>query len=265
MLLGVAFLARHGLVRAVSTEVRELHADPRYLQPMPKRRAAPRSSAPAPSIVPATTGPLAASHEPVLREALLRAEETRNVVEDALVSFGRWLLVHVFEGDSTQALAARKENPLWNELQRRAGGPSLRLSRRFLSVALHIAAHDQRIQDDAWRLLEPGRKELLLPLHDEAALREAAQHVVKLKLSQRATKTYVKSLRAEAAPRMRLTSERARADIARFSEKVVDARYEKRVHALVKQMSGEERAAMKEEVARVRAWADRLAKAIREA
>ena len=230
---------------------------------MPKRRAP--TTSPATSIVPLTTGPLAAAHEPVLREALLRAEETRNVVEDALVSFGRWMLVYVFESDSTRALATRKDSPLWNELQRRAGGPTLRLSRRFLSVALHIAAHDQRIQDDAWRLLEPGRKELLLPLRQEGALREAAQHVVKLKLSQRATKTYVKTLQAEAAPKRRLTAELARADITRFSAKVADARYEKRVHALVKQLSHEDRAAMRQEVAEVRAWADRLSKAIRDA
>ena len=61
-----------------------------------------------------------------------------------------------------------------------------------------------------------------------------------------------------------MTAELARADITRFSAKVADARYEKRVHALVKQLSDEDRAAMREEVARVRAWADRLSKAIRE-
>ena len=200
----------------------------------------------------------------LLQEALRQAESTRNTVEDALVSFGRWLLVHVFESDTKRALAARKENVLWDELRRRAGGPSLRLSRRFLSVALHIAAHDQRIQDDAWRLLEPGRKELLLPLGEEGALREAAQHVVKMKLSQRATKTYVKSLRDGAAPRVRLTTERARADITRFSAKVLDTKYEKRAHALVRQLDHQERAAMKEEVLAVRAWADRMLKTMRE-
>ena len=59
----------------------------------------------------------------------------------------------------------------------RAGGPTLRLSTRMLSVALHVAAWDKRINDEAWRGLDLGRKELLLPLGDDARLREAAQHV----------------------------------------------------------------------------------------
>ena len=45
--------------------------------------------------------------------------------------------------------------------------------------------------------LEPGRKELLLPLDDESAMRRAAQHVTAMKLTQRATRTYVASQRAE--------------------------------------------------------------------
>ena len=34
----------------------------------------------------------------------------------------------------------------------------------MLYVGLEIAARDKRINDDVWRTLEPGRKELLLPL-----------------------------------------------------------------------------------------------------
>ena len=65
----------------------------------------------------------------------------------------------------------------------------------------------------------------------------------------------------------RLTTERPRADTtpARLSTKVIDARSERRIHALVEQRSDEDRASMREEIARVRAWAERWTKAVREA
>ncbi len=43
---------------------------------------------------------LDAGERKLLAEALRRAEEARNVMEDALVAFGRWLLVHVFDDGS---------------------------------------------------------------------------------------------------------------------------------------------------------------------
>lgn len=106
---------------------------------------------------PATTH-LGAPERKLLAEALRRAEETRDVIEDALVSFGRWLLVNVFDDDAAAALEDRRDNPVWRDLLARAGGPTLRLRERMLYVALHIAAHDKRINDEAWRNLEPGRK-----------------------------------------------------------------------------------------------------------
>ena len=107
----------------------------------------------------------------LLAEALRRAEETRDVMEDALVRFGRWLLVNVFDDDAAAALDDRRLNPVWSDLLARAGGPTLRLSPRLLYVALHIAARDKRITDGAWRALEPGRKQMLLPLGDEGLMR----------------------------------------------------------------------------------------------
>ena len=123
------------------------------------------------ALVVADEAPLDGAQRKVLAEALRRAEDTRNVMEDALVAFGRWLLVQVFDDDAGAALAGRHHNPVWRSLLARAGGPTLRLSERMLYVAIHIAAHDKRITDEAWRNLEPGRKELLLPLGDEAAMR----------------------------------------------------------------------------------------------
>ena len=94
---------------------------------------------------------LDAPQRKILAEALRRAEETRDVIEDALVSFGRWVLVNVFDGAAAAALDGRHDNPVWRDLLARAGGPTLRLSARMLYVALHIAAHDKRITDEAWR------------------------------------------------------------------------------------------------------------------
>ncbi len=146
---------------------------------------------------PASTTALTAPQRALLAEALRRAEETRDVMEDALVSFGRWLLVAVFNDDASAALGDRSDNPVWLDMLHRAGGPTLRLSEKMLYVALHIAARDRRITDEAWRNLEPGRKEILLPLGDDGLMRKAAQHVSAMKLTQRATRAYVASLQAE--------------------------------------------------------------------
>ena len=49
---------------------------------------------------------------------------------------------------------------MWQELVRRAGGPTLRISKHMLYVAVRLAAYDKRITDQTWRGLDPGRKEL---------------------------------------------------------------------------------------------------------
>ncbi len=147
---------------------------------------------------------------PLLAEALRRGEATRNAMEDALVDYGRWILVNIFDDDAAAALDTKSENPLWVALLARAGGPTLRISRKVLYVAVEIAARDKRINDDIWRGLEPGRKELLLPLADEAKMRKAAKHVVEMKLSQDKTREYVTELRAADgdAPKLRVTLKR---------------------------------------------------------
>jgi hypothetical protein len=206
----------------------------------------------------ATDAPnLSAAQRKLLASVLARAEETRDVMEDALVSFGRWLLVEVFDDDARAALDDRSDHPVWSELRRRAGGPTLRLSERMLYVALHIAARDKRITSEAWRGLEPGRKALLLPLRDEKAMRAAAQHVTALKLSLRDTEAYVTSLRAEqGAPReVRVTPARFTAQVKRFRARVADKGFEKKVVAALQEGDATETV---RELEAVRAWADRM-------
>jgi hypothetical protein len=118
----------------------------------------------------------------------------REEVETAVTSYGRWLLEAVFDDDTTAALDGKSKNPVWLELVRRAGGPTLRVSRHLLYVAVTIAANDKRITDQAWRGLDGARKELLLPLRTSSGLREAAQHVAKFNLTQAKTREYVTSV-----------------------------------------------------------------------
>ncbi len=209
--------------------------------------------------------PLDKPQRALLAEALRRAEETRNVVEDALLDFGRWLLVEVFHDDAKAALDDKRSNPVWRVLLQRAGGPTLRLGQRFLYVSLAIAAHDKRIQDDAWRLLEPGRKELLLPLGDEAAMREGAQHVVRMKLSQRATRAYVRAqLAAKGAPAtVRVTAPGFKAQVTKFRARVGAPGYQEKLEQTLRGMPNKERAAMQKELEAMRAWATGLIGVIR--
>lgn len=146
---------------------------------------------------------LDAGEKAVLAEALRQGDETRDRMEAALVGFGRWILINVFKDDTTAALEHKRENRVWQSLRARAGGPTLRVSEKLLYVAVDIAAHDKRINDDTWRLLEPGRKELLLPLGDEDQMRDAAKRVVAMKMSQSATRAFVREMRAATGKKMR--------------------------------------------------------------
>jgi hypothetical protein len=120
----------------------------------------------------------------VLDEALRLGEDLSHETEARVIAYGRWLLDQIFEGDSTAALDDKSQNPVWLELVRRAGGPTLRVSRHLLYVAVRVAAYDRRITAQSWRGLDAGRKELLLPLGEERRLRDAAQHVSDMNLSQ---------------------------------------------------------------------------------
>lgn len=203
---------------------------------------------------------LDAAQRKLLAEALRRGEETRDAIEDALVSFGRWVLVNVFDNDAREALENARANPVWQAITARAGGPSLRLSPRMLSVALHVAGYDKRIHDDVWRGLDLGRKELLLPLGEEKLLREAAQHVTAFKLSQRATREYVGGVMAESgAPRVvRLTAPRLRGRVRKLREALEGRGFLKKVQQLAKAMDEPARKEITREVEALRQAADAL-------
>ncbi len=208
---------------------------------------------------------LSKSHATLFAEALRRGEATRNTMEDALVDYGRWILVNVFDDDAAAALDDKSENPVWVALLHRAGGPTLRISRRVLYVALEIAARDKRINDDVWRTLEPGRKELLLPLGDEPAMRKAAKHVVTMKLSQDKTRAYVASLRVESGnePKSRLTIGRMTTRIRAFHTGLGSDATLRSLKKLAKASSPEDKRALAKEIAAVSAWVTAARNAIK--
>jgi hypothetical protein len=211
--------------------------------------------------------PLTRAEEALLAEALRLGEEAREAAEDALVAFGRWVLVHVFDNDAAAAIAHRGANPVWCELRRRAGGPTLHLSERLLYVALLIAAHDKRITDENWRNLEPGRKALLLPLREVDALREAAQHVSALKLSHHATRTYVDSL-LEARGRdrkPRFTAASLTRKVRSFRGGLSGAAFTRRLQTVSEALSAPERRALAAELEGLRHWCEAQLDAVRRA
>ena len=169
---------------------------------------APRSSALVRAEHGGTEVSLTSAQRAVLADVLREGEDFREEVEAAVLRYGRSLLDKVFGGDTSAALDANSKNPIWQELVRRAGGPTLSVSRHMLYTSVRIAANDKRITDRAWRGLDVGRKELLLPLGTDARLRDAARHVSELNLSQSKTREYVSSVMAETGTprRARLTS-----------------------------------------------------------
>jgi len=140
---------------------------------------------------------LTSAERKVLDDALRLGEDLREELEAKVMSYGRWLLDSVFADDASAAIDEKTKNPVWVELVRRAGGPTLGISRHLLYVSLQLAAHDKRITDQAWRGLDSGRKEILLPLRTDDRLREAAQHVAKFKLTQAKTREYVSETLSE--------------------------------------------------------------------
>ncbi len=83
---------------------------------------------------------LTTAQRSVLEEALRLGEDLAGEVEAKVSSYGRWILDTIFKNDAAAALDDRSTNPIWLELVRRAGGPTLRIGRRMLYVALQLAA-----------------------------------------------------------------------------------------------------------------------------
>lgn len=219
-------------------------------------------------LVPKADGsyPLTSAQEEVLAHLLDEAATTSSEVATRMMSFGRLVLLVVFDGNANAARNPRRvANPLWLELRRRAGGPTLRLSEYFISVAVRLAAWDKTITDESWRLLDPRRKELLLPLRDADRLREAAQHVMSFKLDDDATRDYVEALRQAAGrpPKSRLTPARARVQARELVARFRKGRAVQRLAEAAAEMPPRERAKLVKELEELGALADELQRAVK--
>jgi hypothetical protein len=208
---------------------------------------------------------LTASEKALLDEALRRGEDLREQVESSVTSYGRWLLGTVFGGDASAALDDKSSNAVWRELVRRAGGPTLRIGRRMLYVALQLAARDKRIADTTWRGLDAGRKELLLPLGDDGRLREAAQHVARFNLTQTSTRQYVSGLlesdgRARA---VRLTVPRIVGHVQRLRATLGTAAALRKVELLREAAEPRQRERAAEEIEQLREVLGKVARSLR--
>jgi len=229
----------------------------------PSRRARPRA------IVLAEHGEapvkLNAREKTLLDEALRRGEDLREQVEANVTSYGRWLLGSVFADDASAALNDKSNNAVWRELVRRAGGPTLRIGRRMLYVALQLAAHDKRIADTTWRDLDAGRKELLLPLGDDGRLREAAQHVAEFNLTQASTRQYVSGLLESTgrARAVRLTVPRIVGQVQKLRASLGSAAALRKVEQLRETAEPREREKAAAEVDELREVLGKIAKSLR--
>lgn len=223
---------------------------------MPKRttKSPPRPSA----LVRAAHGGapvhLTAPQRRVLDEALRLGTDLADEVESNVSAYGRWLLESVFANDAAAALDEKTKNPVWLELVRRAGGPTLRVSRRMLYVALQLAARDKRITDQSWRGLDAGRKELLLPLDDDRLLRDAAQHVSKFNLTQTKTREYVGELLAKdgSARQVRITGPVLIGRMRKLRESLDSAAVLRKVRALHTELEPAQRQEIVGEIEKLR-------------
>ena len=208
---------------------------------------------------------LTSDERKILNEALRRGEDLRGEVEAQVTSYGRWLLGAVFADDASAALDDKSNNAVWRELVRRAGGPTLRIGRRMLYVALQVAARDKRIADTTWRSLDAGRKELLLPLADDARLRDAAQHVAKFNLTQASTRQYVSELRAAAgnARAIRLTVPRLVAQVHKLRATIGSPAALRKIEQLRDGTDAKDRERAAAEVEQLREVLSSIAKSLR--
>ncbi len=201
----------------------------------------------------------------VLKDALREGTDLVEEMEGKVMSYGRYLLEKVFGDDTREALDPSTKNRVWTELTRRAGGPTLKLTRKLLSVSLRMAAYDRRIGDGTFRALDAGRKELLLPLADEHRMRTAAAHVVKLDLTQTNTREYVTALLAEGgvARAVRFTPKQLVTKMKKFRTGLEGAPTRRRVAELARNAPPAEREKMAQEIDKVRLAVAELAKLVR--
>lgn len=193
---------------------------------------------------------VAEQDKPLFAEALRRGESTREGMEQILKEYGTWLFVNVFASDSNKAIHERKDNVVWQNLLARSGGSTLRINEQMLTVCLVSAAYDKRLNSDSWRLLDLGRKELLLRLGDDDLLREGAAHVVDGRLTWRMTREYVQNTLRQLGekPQVRVTVPQVKSWLTGIQARLNADGFQRKLEKLAEELESKERTALQRQV-----------------
>ncbi|MBL8680478.1 MAG: hypothetical protein JNK05_14970 [Myxococcales bacterium] len=189
---------------------------------------------------------LDAHERKVLDEALSRGETVRKTVEDAVAEYGRWLFAQVFGGDTALVFDRRDEHPLWNAIVEASDGPRLRLTAETLERAVLCAAYDKRLNNDAWRALDYGRKSRLVRLEDDKLLRKAAQHVLATNMKTKPLEAYVRALLLAEGEQVqtRVTLGRVASQLEKLTGRFEDDAFLHRLDEVLVKADEEERASV---------------------
>ena len=181
----------------------------------------------------------------LLAEALRVGRRARPLTQDALVEYGRWILAHLFGEDPRAAVEQRESPRVWRALLG-ACGPKLNVSERLLRAAVSIAAYHKTIDDNAWRLLEPGRR----PVASSPAGARAPMPV-----GGHATKVLAGAL-GEAIGGS-ATVERVFAKVAKFNYQVTTSTFDHSVDRAVTEATAADRVRLRHELEQLATWATR--------
>lgn len=182
----------------------------------------------------------------VLDEAVTRSAAVISAIDTSWAELGRWLFTRVFGEDSTSAIEHRRDNPVWVALYALADGAKVRARHDELERALLAAAYDKRLNHDAWRALDFGRKWRLLKIADDKLLRKAAQHVLATNLDTRGVEAYVRAVLEESATpvAVRVNVPALVGALDRMQERLTDRAFGRQLEKAARQLSDEKREAL---------------------
>jgi hypothetical protein len=230
----------------------------------PKPPPPPPSPAPDPPAQlappPDSSSALSAADRAVLAEAISRADAVRSTIDSTWTDFGRWLFAKVFGEDTVSAIDHREDNPIWAALYALADGPKVRLRHDEIDRAVLCAAYDKRLNSDAWRALDFGRKWRLLRLADDKLMAKGAKHVLATNLDTRKVEVYVRNVLAEQNIELptRVNVPAFVSQLGRFHERVSGKAFARQLESAANKLSDEQREKLVETLDQTRATLDAL-------
>jgi hypothetical protein len=240
-----------------TTPNRPVRTKPKAPKPASPKAAEPAALAP---VAPDSSSGLSPTDHAVLAEAITRAETVRATIDSTWTDFGRWLFAHVFGEDTASAIEHREDNPIWAALYALADGPKVRLRHDDIDRAVLCAAYDKRLNSDAWRALDFGRKWRLLRLEDDKLMAKAAKHVLATNLDTRKVDAYVRNVLAEQDVEIptRVNVPAFVGQLGRFHERVSTKAFARQLESAANKLTDEQREKLLETLDQTRATLDAL-------